>query len=74
MPSIGARYLDEIRPEAIAALLIACGTRYTVGTMNRVLVLVKRLFNLARAWRTPASRTILPPDMRLGAGGPGRAT
>jgi integrase len=54
LPGIGARTLDEIGPDAIAAVLNRMrALGYAVGTMNRVLVLVKRLFNLARQWRIP---------------------
>jgi integrase len=67
MPSIGARYLDEIKPKAIAALLNRMRHRgYAVGTINRVLVLVKRLFNLARAWRTPGVANNPAADLKLG--------
>jgi integrase len=67
MPAIGAKYLDEIDPEAIAGLLNRMrGQGYAIGTMNRVLVLVKRLFNLARQWRTPGAAHNPACDLKLG--------
>jgi integrase len=67
MPSIGARHLDEIEPEAIAALINRMRDRdYAIGTMNRVLVLVKRLFNLARQWRTPGVANNPGAALKLG--------
>ena len=67
MPAIGAGYLDEIGPEAIAGLLNRMREQgYAIGTMNRVLVLVKRLFNLARQWRTPGAAHNPAGDLKLG--------
>jgi integrase len=70
MPAIGARTLDEIGPDAIAALLNRMRDQcYAVGTINRVLVLVKRVFNLARQWQpaalasNPASALKLAPEV-----------
>ena len=67
MPAIGAGYLDEIGPAAIAGLLNRMREQgYAIGTMNRVLVLVKRLFNLARQWRTPGVAHNPAGDLKLG--------
>ena len=67
MPVIGASYLDQIDPEAIAAVLNRMREQgYAIGTINRVLVLVRRLFNLARQWRTTGFANNPAADFRLG--------
>lgn len=52
LPALGSRCLDEIGPDEVAKLIGAMRARgYASGTCNRVLVLVKYVFNLARKWK-----------------------
>ncbi len=54
LPRLGALALDEIRSEAIADLVNRMRAEgYAPGTMNRVIVILRYLFNLARRWKVP---------------------
>src|SRR5579875_76382 len=54
LPRLGALALDEIRSEAIADLVNRMRAEgYAAGTMNRVIVILRYLFNLARRWKVP---------------------
>src|SRR5262245_60930492 len=53
-PALGRMPLDEIKQEHIADLLHGMHTKhYAGGTVNRVLVLLRYMFNLAREWKVP---------------------
>lgn len=52
LPQLGALHMDEITGTAIARLLRAMRDKgYAAGTTNRVLVLLRYIFNLARKWK-----------------------
>jgi len=52
----GALHLDEISNQAIADLLSRMRDQgYASGTVNRVLILLRFIFNLARKWGVPGS-------------------
>jgi integrase len=54
LPKLGALALDEIKTDAITDLIN--GMRedgYAPGTMNRVIVILRYIYNLARKWRVP---------------------
>jgi integrase len=54
LPELGSRALDEITPDAITALINQMREDgYAAGTMNRVVVIIRYLYNLARRWKTP---------------------
>lgn len=54
LPRIGALHMDEITGTAIAQLLRAMRDKgYAAGTTNRVLILLRYIFNLARKWKIP---------------------
>jgi integrase len=54
LPSLGRLPLDQISNQAIAELLRSLQQKgYASGTTNRVLVLLRFLFNLARKWGVP---------------------
>lgn len=70
LPVLGRRALDEITETAIADLLKRLETKgYSVGMTNRVLVLLRYMFNLARKWgvacgaQNPASGLKTRPDV-----------
>ena len=85
LPKLGALALDEIKTDAISALIN--GMRedgYAAGTMNRVIVILRYIYNLARKWkmagrpRQPGGRAdgrpgraAQPLPHRAGGGGPG---
>ncbi len=57
LPALGSEPVDAIASEAIAALLERMRERgYASGTTNRVLVLLRFIFNLARKWKVPGVR------------------
>jgi integrase len=54
LPKFGALALDEIKTEAIAELINRMrADGYAAGTMNRVIVIMRYLYNLARKWKLP---------------------
>ena len=54
LPKLGALALDEIKTDAIAELINAMrADGYAAGTMNRVIVILRYIYNLARKWKTP---------------------
>jgi integrase len=54
LPKLGNRALDEITPDDISALInIMREEGYAAGTMNRVVVIIRYLYNLARRWKVP---------------------
>ncbi|MFZ0353752.1 MAG: site-specific integrase [Pseudolabrys sp.] len=67
LPKLGAQALDEIRIDAIADLIgdmRAAG--YASGTINRVIVILRYIYNLARKWKTPGG--VENPAAGLSAG------
>lgn len=55
LPKLGALALDEIRTDAIANLINAMrADGYASGTINRVIVILRYIYNLARNGRRPA--------------------
>ncbi|MFZ2067463.1 MAG: site-specific integrase, partial [Xanthobacteraceae bacterium] len=56
LQKFGALYLDEISNQAVADLLSRMRDQgYASGTINRVLILLRFVFNLARKWGIPGS-------------------
>ena len=54
LPKLGALALDEIKTDAISDLINAMrADGYAAGTMNRVIVIIRYIYNLARKWKTP---------------------
>ena len=54
LPKFGALALDEIKTDAIAELINRMREDgYASGTMNRVIVIMRYMFNLARKWKLP---------------------
>jgi integrase len=57
LPALGSVPIDEITGTAIANLLQAMRDKgYATGTTNRVLILLRYIFNLARKWKIPGMR------------------
>lgn len=54
LPALGAEYADQVRSEAIAALVQRMREKgYATGTTNRVVIVLRHIYNLARKWRIP---------------------
>ena len=54
LPVLGSQYVDQIRAEPIAALVERMREKdYATGTTNRVVIVLRHIFNLARKWRVP---------------------
>ena len=57
LPRLGGLALDEIKTEAISALInVMRDDGYAVGTMNRVIVILRYMYNLARKWKVPGGQ------------------
>jgi len=70
LPRLGAQYLDQVRGEAIAELVRTMRDRgYATGTTNRVVIVLRHIYNLARKWRisgvgdNPTAGINLAPDV-----------
>jgi integrase len=54
LPKLGNLALDEIKTDAISDLISRMRSDgYASGTMNRVIVILRYLYNLARKWKVP---------------------
>lgn len=54
LPTLGALALDEIKSDAITDLINRMREDgYASGTMNRVIVILRYIYNLARKWKVP---------------------
>jgi integrase len=54
LPKFGSLALDEIKTDAIAELINRMREDgYAVGTINRVIVILRYIYNLARKWKVP---------------------
>jgi integrase len=54
LPKLGALALDEIKTDAISDLINRMREDgYAAGTMNRVIVILRYIYNLARKWKVP---------------------
>jgi integrase len=54
LPKLGALALDEVKTDAISELINCMrADGYASGTINRVIVILRYLYNLARKWKTP---------------------
>jgi integrase len=71
LPRLGRLFLDEITTERIVEIVAAMrGDGYAPGTVGRVIVILRYLFNLARKWNVlrasenPAAAIPVPPDVQ----------
>jgi len=71
LPKLGSLALDEIKTEAISDLVNRMREDgYASGTMNRVIVILRYIYNLARKWKVagivdnPASGLSAGPDVQ----------
>src|SRR3569833_4768912 len=54
LPRLGHLALDEVKTDAISDLVNTMRAEgYAPGTMNRVIVILRYVYNLARKWKTP---------------------
>ena len=67
VPRLGALALDEIKTDTISDLINRMrADGYAAGTMNRVIVILRYIYNLARKWKVPGG--IENPAAGLSAG------
>jgi len=71
LPELGRYFLDEIRPEFIIEVTNKMRSEeYAPGTVARIIVILRYVFNLARKWKVlphganPASGIPVPPDVQ----------
>lgn len=54
LPRLGAVCVDQVESEGIAAIVGGMAERgYSTGTTNRVVIVLRHIYNLARKWRIP---------------------
>ena len=70
LPHLGPHFLDEITTQHIIDIIATMrGNDYAPGTVGRVIVIIRYLFNLARKWKVvrgnenPAAGIPVPPDV-----------
>lgn len=70
LPQLGRLYLDEVTAQSITGIVAAMrSSDYAPGTVARVVVILRYLFNLARRWNVlighenPAAGIPVPPDV-----------
>ena len=67
LPKLGALALDEIKTDAISDLINRMrADGYAAGTINRVIVILRYIYNLAKKWKVPGG--IENPAAGLSAG------
>jgi integrase len=55
LPTFGKHYVDQVRADAIVDLVRRMRENgYATGTTNRVIAVLRHLYNLAHKWRVPA--------------------
>jgi integrase len=71
LPQLGRYFLDEIKPEFIIELTNKMrGAEYAPGSVGRVIIILRYVFNLAIKWKTvppgtnAASGIPVPPDVQ----------
>ncbi len=56
LPKLGALALDEIKTDAISDIINNMrADKYASGTINRVIVILRYIYNLARKWKVPGA-------------------
>ena len=71
LPGLGSRFLDEITTAHVTEIITKMRSEeYAPGTVGRVIVILRYLFNLARKWnvhqtnQNPAAGIPIPPDVQ----------
>lgn len=66
LPALGRSSLDEISQQMIAQLVrSSLDQGYALGTTNRIVILVRHIFNLARKWGVPGLETNPTAGLKL---------
>jgi integrase len=56
VPNLGRLFMDQVTPSLVVGVLQKMqGEGYASGTVNRVIILIKHTFNLARQWGVPGT-------------------
>jgi integrase len=70
LPELGSRYIDTIKSQEISSLVTSMTEKgYATGTSNRVVIVLRHIYNLARKWRIPTVKDnptagiVLAPDV-----------
>lgn len=70
LPELGSRYVDAIKSQDISSLVASMTEAgYATGTSNRVVIVLRHIYNLARKWRIPTVKDnptagiVLAPDV-----------
>jgi integrase len=56
-PVWGKKYLDQVTKADVVALFAGHRKKYTPGSCNRLLILIRYMFTLALRWETPGLKT-----------------
>jgi len=55
LPKFGALHLDEIKQQEVIAFHHGMRDKYALATCNRMVVLLRYMYNLAKKWNIPGS-------------------
>src|SRR6478736_9545855 len=67
LPKLGGLALDEIKTDAISDLINGMrADGYASGTINRVIVILRYIYNLARKWKVPGGSENPAAGLRVG--------
>ena len=54
LPTLGHLALDEVKATAVSELIVRMrDDGYATGTMNRAIIIIRYMYNLARKWKVP---------------------
>jgi integrase len=57
LPKFGALHLDEIKQEAVISWHHGMRDKYALATCNRMVILMRYMYNLAKKWKIPGADT-----------------
>jgi integrase len=55
LPRFGALHLDEVKQEAVIEFHHGMRAKYALATCNRMVILMRYMYNLAKKWKIPGS-------------------
>ena len=57
LPKFGSLHLDEIKQEAVISWHHGMRAKYALATCNRMVILMRYMYNLAKKWKIPGADT-----------------
>jgi integrase len=65
LPKFGALHLDEIKQEAVIEFHHGMRAKYALATCNRVVILMRYMYNLAKKWKVAGAEVNPTLDVQL---------